>query len=256
MTDQPNQPPERKKAQAQKRAKVPPQRPASPQKSGADKSGADDIHGGPLSGRSSLASVVTRNEYYRDQYRTLVRIALIEAFAIMGLILAMIVLINVHQPRNFYFATTSDGRQVPMIPLSQPNLSKPALLSWATQAATEVMTFGFNDYRRRLQEASRHFTRQGWLSFTQALQRADIVEAVRTNRQAISAAPRSAPVLVSEGVVNGRFQWEVRIPLNVTTAFGGATKSDVWNVHLKIVRVPTLESPNGVGIEQWLAMGG
>jgi intracellular multiplication protein IcmL len=208
------------------------------------------------SDKTALGSIVTRNDYYRDQYRTLVKIALFEAIAILGLIMSMIVLINVHQPRSYYFATTSDGRQIPMIPLSQPNLSKPALLSWATQAATEVMTFGFNDYRRRLQEASRHFTRQGWLSFTQALQRADIVESVRTNRQAISAAPRSAPVLVSEGLINGRFQWEVRIPLNVTTAFGGGTKSDVWNVHLKIVRVPTLESPNGVGIEQWLAMGG
>lgn len=205
---------------------------------------------------SALATVITRNDFYRDQYRNLVRIAVFEGLAIILLVLSMIVLINVHQPKNIYFATTSDGRTVPMVPLSQPNLSKPALLSWATQAATEVMTFGFNDYRRRLQEASRHFTREGWLSFTQALQNADIVEAVRTNRQAISAAPRSAPVLLSEGVINGRFQWVVQIPLNITTSFGGGSKSDSWNVKLTIVRVPVLESPNGIGIQQWLAMGG
>lgn len=251
MSEQNSQPPQRKKSSPapERRQRKAPPKPASP----SDKNDEGETS---LTDQSALASVITRNEYYRDQYRTLVRIAFFEAIAIMGLIAAMIVLINVHQPRNFYFATTSDGRQVPMVPLTQPNLSKPALLSWATQAATEVMTFGFNDYRRRLQEASRHFTRQGWLSFTEALQRADIVESVRQNRQAISAAPRSAPILLSEGIINGRFQWEVQIPLNVTTSFGGGTKSDVWNVRLKIVRVPTLESPNGVGIEQWLAMGG
>ena len=251
----------------QQRRKAPPsggQRPrnaAQSQGAGANRptlknGGAPKNKPAPNENQGSLATVVVRNEFYKDRYRTLVKIAFLEAIAIVGLILSMVTLITVHQPQNVYFATTEDGRQVPMIPLSRPNLSKPALLSWATQAATEVMTFGFNDYRRRLQEASRHFTRLGWLSFTQALQRADLINAVRENRQAISAAPRSAPILLSEGVRNGRFQWEIRLPLNVTTSYGSGSKSDVWDVRLVIVRVPTLESPNGVGIEQWLAMGG
>ncbi len=218
--------------------------------SGAGRQPRDDSAG------SALGSVVVRNEFYRDRYRMLARIALLEATALVGLVMAMIFLVHVQQPQHFYFATTEDGRQIPMIPLSQPNLSKPALLSWATQAATEVMTFGFNDYKRRLQEASRHFTREGWISFTQALVKADLVSAVSENRQAISAAPRSAPVLLSEGPVNGRYQWEVQIPMLIKTSFGQGSKSDSWDLRLIIVRVPTLESTNGVGIAQWLAFQG
>src|SRR5688572_17551193 len=144
---------------------------------------------------SGLGVVVVRNEFYRDGYRSLLRIALIEGVVILGLIGAMFFVISVHQPENRYFATTEDGRLVPMVALNEPNLSSPALMSWVAQASTEVMTFGFNDYRRRLQEASRNFTRRGWESFTQALQKSRIIEMVEANQQVITAAPQGAPIL-------------------------------------------------------------
>lgn len=201
----------------------------------------------------TVGSVVVRNEFYRDGYRSILRIAVIEAMVILALVLAMYFIILAREPENRYFATTEDGRLVPMVPLSEPNLSVPALMSWSAQAATEVMTFGFNDYKRRLQQASRNFTRLGWVSFTQALQKSRIIEMVEANQQVVSAAPASAPVLISEGLVKGRYQWQVQIPLVVTYQAGATVRSDKMMVTLLLVRVPKLESPNGVGIEQWIA---
>lgn len=203
-----------------------------------------------------LGKVVLRNEYYRDGYRLALRVSVVQSFIILGLIAAMFYVIKVHQPENRYFATTEDGRLIPMVSLTQPNLSNPALMSWVAQAATEVMTFGFSDYRRRLQEASRNFTRRGWESFTGALQAARIIESIEENSQVISAAPRGAPVLQSEGVVNGQYQWIVQIPMVMTYESGSRSRSDKWIVTLVIVRVPRLESPNGVGIAQWIAVPG
>lgn len=204
----------------------------------------------------NLGKVVLRNEYYRDGYRLALRVAVIQSFVIIGLIAAMFFVIKVHQPENRYFATTEDGRLIPMVALSQPNLSNPALMSWVAQASTEVMTFGFNDYRRRLQEASRNFTQRGWESFTSALQGARIIESIEQYSQVISAAPRGAPVLQSEGVVNGQYQWIVQIPMVLSYQAGSKSRSDNWLVTLVIVRVPRLESPNGVGIAQWIAVPG
>jgi len=204
----------------------------------------------------NLASVVVRNEFYRDGYRFILRLAVIQSMIIIGLIVAMFYVISVHQPENRYFATTEDGRLMPMVPLNSPNLSTPALMSWVAQSATEVMTFGFNDYRRRLQEASRNFTRGGWESFTQALQRARIIESVVANQQVLTAVPQGAPILESERMVNGRYEWRVQIPMVLTYQSGSKTRSDQWLVTLVIVRVPRLESPNGVGIEQWIAVPG
>lgn len=201
----------------------------------------------------TVGSVIVRNEFYRDGYRTLLRIAVIEAMVILALVGAMYFVIDVHQPENRYFATTEDGRLVPMVALSEPNLSVPALMSWSAQAATEVMTFGFNDYKRRLQQASRNFTRLGWVSFTSALEKSRIIEMVEANGQVVSAAPASAPILISEGVVNGRYQWQVQVPLVVTYQAGSSVRDDKMLVTLLLVRVPKLESPNGVGIEQWIA---
>lgn len=200
-----------------------------------------------------LGAVVVRNEFYRDGYRKLVTIAQIQAVVIIGLVLAMFYVISVNQPENRYFATTDDGRLVPMVALNEPNLSTPALMSWTAQAATEVMTFGFNDYRRRLQEASRNFTKVGWASFTTALEKSRIIESVEANQQVVTAAPRSAPVLVSEGLVNGRYQWQIELPMIVTYQAGATTRADNLLVTLLVVRVSKLESPNGVGIEQWVA---
>ncbi len=201
----------------------------------------------------AVGSVIVRNEFYRDGYRSILKIAVIEAMIIVALVGAMYFVIETHQPENRYFATTEDGRLVPMVPLSEPNLSVPALMSWSAQAATEVMTFGFNDYKRRLQEASRHFTRVGWAGFTTALEKSRIIEMVETNQQVVSAAPASAPILISEGVVNGRYEWQVQIPLVITYQAGASVRSDRLQVAMTIVRVPKLESSNGVGIEQWIA---
>lgn len=227
--------------------------PASPKRGKAKKHVEVKAEDQDLSG---LGQVVLRNEYYRDGYRLALRIAVIESFIIVALVAIMFFVIKVHQPENRYFATTEDGRLIPMVSLTQPNLSNPALMSWVAQAATETMTFGFNDYRRRLQEASRNFTPRGWESFTGALQAARIIESIEKNGQVITAAPRGAPVLNSEGVVNGQYQWIIQIPMVMTYQSGSKTRSDNWIVTIVVVRVPRLESPNGVGIAQWIATPG
>ncbi len=203
---------------------------------------------------TGLGTVVIRNEFYRDGYRSLLRLTIIQGFVILALIGAMYFVIHVHQPENRYFATTEDGRLIPMVALTEPNLSTPALMSWVAQASTEVMTFGFNDYRRRLQESSRNFTRRGWESFTQALQKSRIIEMVEANQQVVTAAPAGAPILESEGLVADRYQWVIQLPMVLTYQSGSQTRSDNLLVTAVIVRVPRLESANGVGIEQWIAV--
>mgnify|MGYP006285059857 CR=1 FL=1 len=206
---------------------------------------------------SGLGAVVVRNEFYRDGYRTALRIALIEAVIIFGLIITLFYVVHIHQPEHRYFATTEDGRLVPMVAMNQANLSKPALMSWVAQAVTEVMTFGFQDYRRRLQESSRHFTRTGWGSFTTALENSGILESVEANRQLVTAIPAGAPILQAEGIdQNGRYFWQVQLPINVRFQSGARSVSNRMTVQLVIVRVPRLESQYGIGIEQWVSVGG
>lgn len=205
---------------------------------------------------TGLGKVVIRNEFYRDGYRLALRVALVQSIAIIFLIGAMYYIISAHQPQDKYFATTVDGRVIPLVALDQPNLSDPALLSWVAQATTETMTFGFRDYKRRLQESSRHFTKAGWAEFAQELADIKLIENIEANYQLITAAPAAAPQIVEEKIVGGRYQWVVRIPLILSYQSRENTRTDNWDVTLVIVRVPRLESPNGVGIAQWIAAPG
>lgn len=203
---------------------------------------------------SGLGTVVVRNEFYRDGYRSLLKLAILMALIIIALIIAIFGIVGSRKPENRYFATTEDGRLIPMVPLNQPNLSTPALMSWVAQSSTEVMTFGFNDYRRRLQNSSRNFTRRGWESFTRALENSRIIEGMEAGQQVITAVPSGAPILQSEGLVAGRYQWVVQIPLTLTYQAGTNSRIQNMLATVVIVRVPRLESSNGVGIDRWLAV--
>lgn len=200
----------------------------------------------------NLETVVTRNLFYRDGYRNIVRIAIFQSLAIVALIAALAITIAVSRPQDRFFATTADGRLIRMVPLNEPNMNDAAIVSWAARASSDVMTFGFHDYQRRLQESSLYFTRRGWQSFTEALDRSRIMEGVQKSQQVVTAAPKSAPVIVQQGLVDGIYRWVVQLPLIVTYQSGTAQQSDSLNVQLVIVRVSTLDSPSGVGIQQWV----
>ena len=201
----------------------------------------------------ALVSIVTRNEYYKDGFRNLLKIAFVEGVVIVGLIMALLFFMYTTKPQDRYFATTADGRIMKMTPLNEPNMNPAALMSWVAQAATEVMTFGFHDYRRRLSEAQAHFTRRGWESFTQALTRSRILEMVEQNQQVVTAVPRSAPTLLQEGIVKGKYRWYVQLPLLVTYKSGAQSRAEKLNIRIAVERVPTLENASGVGIAQWIA---
>lgn len=201
----------------------------------------------------ALTSIITRNEFYRDGFRNLIIIAILEALIIVGIIMTLIVYINTSKPQDRYFATTADGRIMQLLPLDQPNMTPAALMSWVAQAATEVMTFGYHDYQRRFQEASRHFTKSGWESFTSAMQKSHIMDAVQSAKQVVTASPRSAPVLVQQGVFNGRYRWVLQMPIQVGYQGMSNTRVDNLKLNLVVERVPSLENPNGVGIAQWVA---
>lgn len=207
----------------------------------------------PLPG-GPLATVITRNSFYRDGFRNMIVIAILQAVVIVFMILALMVYINNSQSHDRYFATTADGRIMQLVPLDQPNMSPAELMSWVATAATEVMTFGYHDYQRRLQFSSRHFTRRGWESFTNALQRVRIIDSVQQLQQVVTAAPRSAPILVQQGVLNGKYRWLIKMPLQVSYKSGTQSRTDNIMLNLVVERVSSLENPNGVGIEQWVAV--
>lgn len=222
---------------------------------------AHDASTAPLplapSQRDGLLTVLNRNEFYRDSYRYLVIIALGEAVAVILLIFAILTISGTYQPKDRYFATTAEGRLIPMVPLDEPYVDKAKVVAWANTAATEIMTFGFHDYRQRLSYVgAKYFTEDGWASFTKALEKSRIIEAIEGSQQVVTAAPAAAGVVIKEGLENNVYTWVLQLPMIITYTAGTKTQSTRTVLTLRIVRVPTLKNPEGIGIQQWIAEQG
>ncbi len=140
------------------------------------------------------------------------------------------------------------------IPFDKPNMPETYMLTWATLAVIDTMTFSFNDNKKRLSMASRYFTDDGWKSFTAGLKRSRAVEKIEVQEMMITAAPKGAPVINSRGVKNGRFQMVIELPLVLNYLSGAKSISQNMLVSVVIVRSDEEKHPYGVAIKQWIAV--
>jgi intracellular multiplication protein IcmL len=207
----------------------------------------------PEQQRDQLNIIGARNRFYRDGHRTFLWLALAQGLAIVVLLTALTIQLFFTPPVVQYFGVNEKGSLIPLTPLNQPILTNAAVLSWTTSAASEIMTFGFQDYRRRFQESSRHFTRNGWQNYMDAVVKSGLIDAVQTRKQVLSAVPSAAPVIVRNGLVNGVYTWDIQLPMVITTESLDQKQTTRQLLNLRVVRVSPLDSPNAIGIEQWIA---
>lgn len=199
----------------------------------------------------ALTTVMLRNEFYRDSYRRVLWALLLSLFVNIGLGILLFYMIT-HPPQPKYFATSINGRITPLVPLNEPNQSDSAILQWANQAAIAAFTYNFVNYREELQAASEFFTPAGWRDFLEALKATNNLEAVRAKKLVVSAVATRAPIVLQKGILSGRYAWRVQMPILVTyqSASEFSKESDV--VTMLITRISTLNSPRGIGIEQFV----
>ena len=140
-----------------------------------------------------------------------------------------------------------------MIPLDQPNMSVSSLLQWVTSSVVSVNTFDFVNYRDQLQKASEFFTAEGWQAYLTALQSSRNLDAVIQKKLTVTAVATGAPVIVRQWLENGVMTWQIQLPVLITyqSASNYVPQNNI--IILKVQRISTLLSPNGIGIEDYVA---
>lgn len=204
--------------------------------------------------KDAVATILNRNAFYRDGYRLLLRISLIQLAVIVLLIMSIVGLSMTMKAKPVYFATTSDGRIINIVPLNEQYLSPAQVIAWTASTAQNVMRFGYHDFRDRLQQVSNNFTATGWDSFNKALKDAHFIDAIQARKLVVTMEINAAPEIQSAFVRNGVYTWYVQFP--VTIKFDGDQPPQPINttLRLQIVRVSTLQNPDGISIEQWVPL--
>ncbi len=204
--------------------------------------------------------VMLRNYFYQDSYRKLMVVCLL----LIGIVFLLFYALKYERntiPSPVYFATTDDGIPIRIISLSQPNKSDLALLEWASEAAVNVYTFNFVNYREALQDAREYFTRSGYQNFMAALKDSNNLNAVQARKLLVSAqveANGTSMILRSSKTedsfrINGKYTWQVQIPMLLTYESGGTDKFlQHIMLTMTITRMSPLDSSSGLGIDSFV----
>lgn len=202
--------------------------------------------------KDAIATVLNRNTFYRDGYRLMLRISVVQLGIIVLLIAAIVALTLTMRVKPVYFATTSDGRIISIVPLNEQYLSQAQVVTWAASTSQNIMRFGYHDFRERLQQVANEFTPAGWTSFNEALKASNFIEAVQARKLVVTLDINGAPEIQHAFVNKGVYTWIVQFP--VTIRFDGNQPPEAINtmLRLQIVRVSTLQNPAGISIAQWV----
>ena len=199
-----------------------------------------------------VATKLLRDATLREKAYNSNRITIVSIAALILSILANFYLFT-REPDIRYFATDTDGKIKQMIAINEPIQSINEVLSWTSDSITKAYTFSFANYRQELQSVRPNFTTDGWNGFQRALEESGNLKAVIENMFVTTAVPRGAPVIVGEGLINGRYAWRVEVPIIVTYQSANTRTTQDLLVSAIIVRRTELEHPRGLGISQLIA---
>lgn len=127
------------------------------------------------------------------------------------------------------------------------------VLVFANEAAVSAYSYNFVTYQQNLQTASHYFTPKGWKDFQNALIKSGNLKAIIDKKMVVSAVAISSPVILDEGIINGKYTWVVQIPMlvNYQTAWESHTQKVI--IKLNVVKIPAYIGMRGLGVETFLA---
>jgi intracellular multiplication protein IcmL len=157
------------------------------------------------------------------------------------------------KPQAIYFPATPEGKLIQDPPVNQPYWSDEEVLTWAEKVAILVYDFDYVNYRQALQNLRTYFTQTGHAEYLKALTFSTNIEAIKANKQIVSAEVNGTPLIKSKGVNSGFFYWQAMIPLLITYE-NSSGKIFQQRVHatMVIVRGSTLEFPQGLSVHQMI----
>lgn len=205
-----------------------------------------------MAGRG-FALVMLRDKFYRDGFHRVV-LAFVLSIASNVVLISLIVFIWMNPPKPRYFPVSDAGRITRIQPLNKPKefSTESTILEWATKSSIAAYTFNYVNFMQELQAASIFFTAKGWDNFLDALVSSNNLEAVKVRKFIVSAEAYGVPKVIRQGVIRGRYTWEIVLRLLVTFRNEQQFNQQRLKIIMKVQRISSLNSPRGVGIDQFV----
>lgn len=197
-----------------------------------------------------------RDDYYRDGFKTLL-LSLAMIVGSIGLLIVLSLYFFLHQVLPITFPTYEGFRVQPDVPVNRPYLHVADLLQWVSQTLPSIMDLDFINYNTELKAATPFFTPNGWTKYLSLTNTYMSYDEISKNKVFVQANASGAPVILNQGVVEGKYGWWVQMPLDVRySGVDGNTRNKRLVIQALVVRVPTLNNLDGVAIENMIVNQG
>lgn len=201
----------------------------------------------------SLDHTAMRNDWFRDRYSFVLRLAagaLLIAIIEAGTIAALLI----YRPEPKYFAVSPDGGVIKMVPVNQPLLTPSALGQWAAETARLAYALDFVRYQEQMTELRERFSETAYLSYVSQMGSSGNIDAIKKSRLVMDAQTRPAAIVGSGLTGDGRYFWNVEVPITVVTHYGGANqRTQNMTVSMEVIRVDNRFRPeSGVVVNKFV----
>ncbi len=152
-----------------------------------------------------------------------------------------------------------NGLPVNAIALDKPHLLSEEIGRWVMVAASEAMNFESGQIDGQINKRDQYFDTTGKGQYVSFLRSQKLYNVVQDGRYKIRSYSDQEPLLLNEGVVQGRYRWLFRIPMVVSyldKSLNDYKKGDAEliqraTLNIQIGRIEDEGKPDGLQIEQW-----
>lgn len=190
------------------------------------------------------------NDFYRHHAHHFIIIIMVVIVLMLGA-LGMLVYEMANRPLPTFSAIQPNKSRMALTAFDEPNLTAPTIIRWASKAATAAYTFSFVNYATQIAATRPYFTEDGWNDYQASVK--DLLSSISQNQLFVYGIVSGAPVISNQGPIgNAKYAWRVQIPFLVTYQSANTSTKRRFYVSITIVRVPTSQNPQGIGIDQFV----
>jgi intracellular multiplication protein IcmL len=193
-----------------------------------------------------LLTITSKNSFSKDSLVWLCLVIVIQLI-FLGCQIAFIVIQFNNKPEPVYFSLNKNDQLINATPLEQPGLTDAELLNWVTEAMIVSFSFNYHNYENISEKIDEYFDSAGIASYLKMITEHKQIQQVVDKKLILSGRPTAAPRVVQDGVVDGRYAWQVLLPF-ILKFNNQKTKVDT-ELTLNILIVRTSEQQASLGVK-------
>lgn len=187
--------------------------------------------------------------FFTSKYRKVLSLVTLLSFS--ACVLAIVFSFQMlHRQPIQYYASTVQGRVIPLKPLVQPIIPDEYILSWSGDVSRKIYTMNFSQVMQNLAGVPSFFTKNGWNSFVQSLKDSHTIETIIAKKLVTQAVVSGPIVILRKGFMSSSYCWRVQVPLMITYTSASQNIQKFIYMTMLVKRVSTLESDHGIAIDQ------